>query len=309
MFFLKKLLFMAGLLVQSVIIASSVSPDPELAVVVIEEMDAAASAEPIVLDSYFREIKLALAPWFRGHIAVLKQLELPFLCVPKIETFNSACQVTYSKVYGYVAAGEKRAGSLLRGAMLTATQYHLATRLEGLAETFSNDHNHLIAAGFVLAYECDYRPVVPSHCYVACKLASVLAKIKALEDAAAPVDFDEEFDAPAINVAPKLFMSFSGINPMPAKFIGSTSWSAARLLGLPHNMCVVDKKAAAALAAWQVGQLTPDEIERRIDLIITGEEVRLPEPVELLLRDLMRKEYGLYCTKLRELEAAFARIT
>ena len=301
MFFLKKLLFIAGLLVQSVIIASSGSGDTELAVVVVEKMGAAASAEAIVLDSYFPELKLALAPWFRGHIAVLKQLELPFLCVPKIETFNNACQVTYSKVYGYVAAGEKRAGSLLRSAMLTATQYHLATRLEGLAETFSNDHNHLIAAGFVLSYESDYRPEVLSSSYSVYKLTSVLAKIRALEDAAAPVDFEEEFDTPATNVAPKLFMSFSGINPMPAKFIGSTSWATARLLGLPHNMCVLDKKAAAALAAWQVGQLTPDEIERRIDLIIAGEELRLPEPIKLLLRGLMREQYAVYRTKLYEI--------
>ena len=307
MFFIKKLLFMAGLLVQSVIIASSVSPDTELAVVVIEEMDAAASVEPIVLDSYFPEIKLALAPWFRGHIAVLKQLGLSHLCVPKIKAFNDACQVSYDQVYGYVAAGKKRAGSLLRGAMLTATQRHLATRLEGLAEAFSNVHNPLIAAGFVLSYESDYRPEVLSSSYSVYKLTSVLAKIRALEDAAAPVDFEEEFDTPATNVAPKLFMSFSGINPMPAKFIGSTSWVTARLLGLPHNMCVLDKKAAAALAAWQVGQLTPDEIERRIDLIIAGEELRLPESAEALLRELMRTEYAIYRTKLREVGEVFAR--
>ena len=68
-----------------------------------------------------------------------------------------------------------------------------------------------------------------------------------------------------------------------------------------------DKRAPAELAARQVSGLTDVEIERRINLIIAGEELRLPPPAALLLRELMREEYVMYRTTLCDLEAVFAR--
>ncbi len=243
---------------------------------------------PMVFGEKFAHLKLAIAPWLSEYGRLINEFN---------ERRNDSIAGFPAGLVPTMSDLEGRRSQLKT---LRPRQRHQEAKIAALMAT----HNRLIAAGLVLLYECDYRPTVLSSSYVCYKFISVADKLVGIENEAVPADCEIDFRALTGSIAPKLFTSFSLTNSIPESFVGSASWVTARLLGLPQNMCVLDKKAAAALAEWQVEQLTDKEIGRRIGLIIAGEELRLPGPAAALLRQLMYSEYKVYIEELKKIANA-----